>query len=185
MHDAIAEALHSHVLIFAAASNPNNVTSVTFPARLFPVYKLLCMFATTASAKPCSFNPPAIRKARFNFAILGEDIILPPLQNQPPQKPLCGTFFSTIVGAGVAAWIIDFSRHPDIRGNIDNVEYLNQVEGMSAVFAQMVSVIEANYHCLMPWKLLESSSLENKLNGQIRQDICKKISTALMTRYDI
>jgi hypothetical protein len=186
VNDAISDALHAKTLIFAAASNLSNFTSIAFPGRLFQTFRLFCMFSTTAGAKPtCDFNPAALKEARFNFAILGEGINVPPVQQGAIQKPLCGTSFSTIIAAGVAAQIIDFSSHPDVRGKIDDVESLCQVEGMSAVFAQMVSAVDNSYHCLTPWKLLGGLTVEDTPEEDIRADICKKISTALTTRYDV
>jgi hypothetical protein len=186
VNEAISDALHAKTLIFAAASNLSNFTSITFPGLLFQTFRLLCMFSTTAGAKPtCHFNPAALKKARFNFAILGEGINVPPVQCGAIQKPLYGTSFSTIIAAGVAAQIADFSSHPDVRGKIDDVGSLYQVEGMSAVFAQMVSAVDNGYHCLTPWKLLGGLSIESTSEEDIRADICKKISSALTTRYDI
>jgi hypothetical protein len=183
--EAISIAMYAKTLIFAAASNLSNFTSIAFPARLFQTFRLFCMFSTNAGAKPtCYFNPAAHKKATYNFAILGEGIQVPPIHNGAIQNPLSGTSFSTIVAAGVAAKIIDFSGHPDVRGKIDDVEALCQVEGMSEVFAQMVSAVDNSYHCLTPWKLLRGWRPEDAEEEEMRLQVCKTISNALTTRYD-
>jgi hypothetical protein len=112
----------------------------------------------------------------YNFAILGEDIQL------PNTKPLKGTSFSTIIAAGVAAQIIDFSMQPDIRNVIGSNEILRQVDGMSAVFARM-SARENKYHCLTPWTLLDGMTVQEHDEKDIRLAICRTISDALRTRH--
>jgi hypothetical protein len=137
---------------------------------------LFCLFSTTAGAKPVSpFNPAPVDDA-YNFAILGEDIQL------PNTKPLHGTSFSTIIAAGVAAQILDFSMHPDTRSKIPNNEILRQVDGMSAVFATM-SARENKYHCLTPWTLLDGMTPQEFDEKDIRIAICQTISAALKNRH--
>jgi hypothetical protein len=97
--------------------------------------------------------------------------------------PHRGTSFSTIIAAGVAAQILDFSRRQDVRGKLQDRRGLQQVDGMSAVFAQMVFAKENNYHCIAPWKLLGGMGLGAHLEEEIRDEICSTISTALKTRY--
>ncbi|KAF2120733.1 peptidase S8/S53 domain-containing protein [Lophiotrema nucula] len=176
--NAISDAKHAKILIFAAASNYGNTAGIFFPAWRFRYFDLFCLFSTTAGAKPASlFNPAPVDDA-FNFAILGEDIQL------PDTAPLNGTSFSTIIAAGVAAHILDFSMHPDTRSKIPSNETLRQVDGMSAVFATM-SVRENKYHCLTPWTLLGGMTPQEYDEEEIRTAICQTISEALKNRNKI
>ena len=135
------------------------------------------MFSTTAGAKPTSpFNPAPVDNV-FNFAILGEDIKL------PNTEPLRGTSFSTIIAAGVASQLLDFSMHPDMRGKIAN-DILRQVDGMTAVFAAM-AVRENKYHCLTPWTLLDGMTPQQFDEQDIRIAVCQTISDALKNRHKI
>lgn len=87
MEKAIDEARNANILIFAAASNYGNAVRIAFPGSLYINLKLLCMFSTNPNVRAISnFNPSALSKARYNFAILGENIRLPNL-----EKPLSGT----------------------------------------------------------------------------------------------
>ena len=47
-----------------------------------------------------------------------------------------------MIVTGVAAQIIDFSRHPDVQGNIYGEEGFRHVDSMSAVFAKMALAVE-------------------------------------------
>ncbi|KAF2849634.1 hypothetical protein T440DRAFT_479816 [Plenodomus tracheiphilus IPT5] len=176
--EAIAAAKFAKVLIFAAASNYGNTASIFFPAWRFRWADLFCLFSTTASAKPTSAFNPAPMDDAYNFAILGEDIRL------ADGKPLDGTSFSTIIAAGVAAQIIDFSLRPDTRGKIHNKEVLRQVDGMSAVFERM-STRENKYHCLTPWTLLNGMTPQEFDTEEIRTAICHTISEALRNRHKL
>jgi hypothetical protein len=50
---------------------------------------------------------------------------------------------------GVAARILDFSRHTDNRERIQRVDRLCTVQGMSAVFERMVEgAVDNGYHCI-------------------------------------
>jgi hypothetical protein len=176
---AIDEARNSHILIFAAASNYGNVVDIAFPGRLYIDLKLLCMFSTNSNVRaPSSFNPSVSSKARYSFAILGEDVRLP---NQ--EKLVSGTSFATMIGGAVAGRILDFSRHEDNRGRIRRVDKLHTVEGMSAVFETMVGgAVDNGYHCMAPWKILPPENKgEESGPKRLRERayICETISRAL------
>ncbi|KAJ9156211.1 Subtilisin-like protein [Pleurostoma richardsiae] len=150
MRKAIVEAKAKDVLVFAAASNYGNVKRIAFPARLH--YDVMCMFSTNASVKHSQFNPQPSPKLTHNLAVFGEGV-----QLGPSEPKLMGTSFSTAVGAGLAARLIDFSRHKDSRENLGpELPYLKLVDGMSSVFARMAGGGADNgYHCVAPWRLLE------------------------------
>lgn len=185
LEKAIDEARSDHILIFAAASNYSNFEDITFPGRLYLNLKLLCMFSTDASIRASpAFNPSALDKARYNFAILGENITHPLV-----NKPLSGTSFSTVIGGGVAARLLDFSTQQGIQSSIRRVDRIRTVEGMSEVFNKMSKEsVDNGYHCIAPWKILppESSVDDQDEAGKRlkqRNDVCETISRALETIY--
>ena len=161
------DALRARVLVFTSPSNYGNFRSITYPGILYSVNKVMCMFATTAECRPLlPFNPVAARKATYSFAILGHNVTIPPL-----KQPLTGTSLSTVIGTALAARILDFSRHPDIRGCLKDARHLRRVEGMSAVFAEMVDDPDNGYHCMTPLKLLPRNYEEED-----RQYLRRKVS---------
>jgi hypothetical protein len=179
LENAIDEAQHAGVLIFAAASNYGNAMDIASPGRLYIDLKLFCMFSTDANVRAHpKFNPSVLSKARYSFAILGEEVKIPKQENL-----VSGTSYATVIGGAVAARILDFARHTDNRGRIRKAEKLKTVEGMSAVFETMVgSAVDNGYHCLAPWKILP-----NEIRGETsgpkrlrdRAAICETISRAL------
>ncbi|KAF7502928.1 hypothetical protein GJ744_004804 [Endocarpon pusillum] len=179
MENAIDEARNARILVFAAASNYGNFFNIAFPGRLYIDLKLFCMFSTDANARALlSFNPSPSSKARYNFAILGENIKLPSLETL-----LSGTSFATMIGGAIAGRILDFSRHKDNRERIRRIDKLHTVEGMSAVFETMVeSAVDNRYHCISPWKILplEFNGCEpTQKRLRERAHICETISRAL------
>ena len=171
-------AIHARILVFTSPSNYGNFSSATFPGILYTVNKVFCMFATTAEVKPSPlYNPAVVRKATYNFAILGDNVMIPPL-----KEPLDGTSVSTVIGAALAARILDFSRHPDTRIYIKDAKYLRGVEGMSEVFAEMVDDPDNGYHCMSPWKLLPNDHEEQPME-ELRIEVSRRISNALKKRY--
>jgi hypothetical protein len=179
---AIYEMNHEHILVFAAASNYGNLREIAFPGRLYIHNKLICMFSTDSHVRCLSnFNPSASPAARYNFAILGENIVLPYV-----KEPLSGTSFATMIGAALAGRILDFSRHSDNRGRMRSAEVLSTVEGMSAVFAKMAQGGKDNgYDCMAPWKIIQHSADEDpgKKRKDERAHICDTISRALEDAY--
>lgn len=182
MTRAIDETNHARILVFAAASNYGNLREIAFPGRLYMYNKLICMFSTDSNVRCLpNFNPSASSAARYSFAVLGENIVLPYV-----KEPLSGTSFATMIGAALAGRILDFSRHSDNRGRIRGAEVLNTVEGMSAVFAKMARGGKDNgYDCMAPWKILQHSVDEDP--GKRREDerahVCETISRALEDIY--
>ncbi|OIW27244.1 hypothetical protein CONLIGDRAFT_715761 [Coniochaeta ligniaria NRRL 30616] len=181
LEDAIDEARNvpHRALVFAAASNYGNVGGIAFPGRLYINLKLFCMFSTDPKVRAFpSFNPSASSTARYSFAILGENVSLP---NQ--EGFLSGTSYATMIAAGVAGRILDFSRQKDSRANIRRIDKLRTVEGMSAVFETMVKgAVDNGYHCMRPWSILPpevrgEDQPSKRLRG--RAHICETISRAL------
>jgi hypothetical protein len=187
MEIAIDEARNDHILIFAPASNYGNVVEIAFPGRLYRDFKLLCMFCTEPNVRAhLNINPSVLRDARYSFAILGCDIVLPHV-----AEPLSGTSYATMIGAAVAGRILDFTRHKDTCERIRRVEKLKTVEGMSAVFSRMVNgVVDNGYHCMAPWKILppeipgeSNQETKDEKRSRERADVCETISRALEAPY--
>lgn len=181
---AIEAANGAGILTFAAASNYGNLAEIVFPGRLYTSYKVMCMFATDPSSRSSPlFNPSASRAARYSFAVLGENVSLPRVDGL-----LSGTSYATMIGAAVAARILDFARHKDVRAKLRCAESLKTVEGMSAVFALMArGAVDNGYHCLSPWKLIPLEIGEEEeaavRRTRVRQHICESISRALEYMY--
>ncbi|KAF7503457.1 hypothetical protein GJ744_003716 [Endocarpon pusillum] len=179
MKNAINEAHNARILIFATASNYGNFVNIAFPDRLYINLKLFYMFSTDANAQVLpSFNPSPSSKARYNFAILRENIRLPSLETL-----LSGTSFATMIRGAIAGRILDFSRHKDNRERIRRIDKLHTVEGMSAVFETMVeSAVDNRYHCMSPWKILPlgfNGGEPTQKRLRERAHICETISRAL------
>jgi subtilisin family serine protease len=179
MEKAIDEARHDHILIFAAASNYGNVVDIAFPGRLYIDLKLFCMFSTDPNVRALpTFNPSVLSKARYSFAILGENVGLPNMEGL-----LSGTSFATMIGGAVAGRILDFSRHKDNRERIRRTDKLYTVEGMSAVFERMVEgAVDNGYHCIAPWKILSPEVKDEAPTPKRLRErayICETISRAL------
>jgi subtilisin family serine protease len=179
LETAIDEARHAGILIFAAASNYGNAMDIAFPGRLYIDLKLFCMFSTNSSVRAHpKFNPSVSAKARYSFAILGEEVKIP-----KQEKLVSGTSYATVIGGALAARILDFAQHKDNRGRIRRADKLKTVEGMSAVFETMVgNAVDNGYHCLAPWKILPDEITGEdtepmRLRG--RAYICETISRAL------
>ncbi|KAK4201197.1 hypothetical protein QBC40DRAFT_324993 [Triangularia verruculosa] len=185
MIDAIVAAKSQRILIFAAASNHGgtygglrHAATVSFPARMSDV---ISVFSTNPCIEPSSFNPKP-SPVGYNFAILGENITLHPDENDN-RALLSGTSFATAVAAGVAARLLDFSRHPDATTWIKRADDLRLTDGMSAIFAYMAKdENKKGYHCMRPWKLLDDlGHLEERdpsLQEQ-RKDVCQTITRIL------
>ncbi|RAK77448.1 subtilisin-like protein [Aspergillus fijiensis CBS 313.89] len=142
---AIDQASNVGVLIFAAASNWGNRGRVAFPAR--HNLKTMCIFSTNPDDQASSFNPEP-REHADNFAILGEDLAHP----ADPTIRESGTSMATAIAAGLAARIIDFSRHAD-NTTIERVADVGSLAGMTAIF-RFMSKRAGSFQCVSPLRLL-------------------------------
>ncbi|KAK4176936.1 hypothetical protein QBC36DRAFT_372900 [Triangularia setosa] len=140
---------------------------------------VIAMFSTDTNIIPSSFNSKPNPRG-YNFAILGEDVIF---HADDGSEPLSGTSFATAIGAGIAARILDFSRHPDSCQWLQRVDGLKRTEDMSAIFAYMAKDgEESGYHCMRPWKLLDGlSDSEDGAQSmeEMRKVVCQTISRTL------
>ncbi|KAH0436513.1 hypothetical protein CcaCcLH18_04319 [Colletotrichum camelliae] len=128
---AIDYANERNALVFAAASNYGNLPMerIAYPARLYTMRKVFCMFGSDSNARCLPAFNPSPQKSYDNFAILGENIVL------GDDRPVSGTSFSTVLGAGLAGRIIDFSRQSDSNIAIKSPANLLKVEGMTMYWA--------------------------------------------------
>ncbi|RAH48752.1 subtilisin-like protein [Aspergillus brunneoviolaceus CBS 621.78] len=145
LHRAIDQASNAGVLIFAAASNWGNRGRVAFPAR--HNLRTMCIFSTNPDDQASSFNPEP-REHADNFAILGEDLVHP----ADPTIRESGTSMATAIAAGLAARIIDFSRHAD-NTTIERVGDVGSLAGMTAIF-RFMSKRDGSFQCVSPLRLL-------------------------------
>lgn len=180
MYEAIRAARAQNVLVFAAASNYGNMTRIAFPARL--THDVVCMFCTNALAKTSqSFNPKPSTKRTHNLAIFGEEVELPGTHGH--VVILKGTSMSTAIAAGLAAHLIDFSRHTDSRKSFGKeAAHLKNMAGMESVFTKMAGGPSGDgYYCVVPWSLLNDIDT-SKSRALKRAAVCETIKAALRER---
>jgi hypothetical protein len=159
LQEAVQKACGASKLIFAAASNWGNLGPVAFPAR-HNLYTI-CIFSTDTHNRASDFNPER-RPDAHNFAILGEDFQHPGYSDQRVR----GTSTATAAAAGLAALIIDFSRHHDNQ-SIVRVADISKMLGMIAIFNSM-SERAGEFKCIMPHKLLPTDY--NAMESQKRRE---------------
>ncbi|KAM0445191.1 hypothetical protein ACHAO4_009896 [Trichoderma viride] len=173
LQDAVQKASAANKLVFAAASNWGNLGPVAFPARhnLYTV----CVFSTDTHNRASHFNPER-RPEAHNFAILGEDFQHPGDANQRVR----GTSTATAAAAGLAALIIDFTRHQDNYQSIFRLADVSKMLGMIAIF-NAISKRAGEFKCIMPLKLLPSEysgmSLQQK-KEYIRDSLSRAMDQA-------
>ncbi|KAF3912464.1 Ankyrin-3 [Dactylellina cionopaga] len=175
MRQAIHKASAKGTIIFAAASNYGSVKGISFPARMYPEYTLMCMFACSGMGKAKNeFNPEPKREFN-NFALLGEDV---PVYSHLTQKTRNGTSYATFVASAVAGLILDFARQEDVQAEADDLKKLSSVPGMSVVFEIMAKGgRDDNYDCVVPSKLLGNTKISDR--EKKRKRIWDRISIAL------
>lgn len=173
LQEAVQKASCANKLIFAAAANWGNSGPVAFPTR-HDLYTI-CIFATNTLSKDSIFNPEH-RAESHNFAVLGEDFQHP----ADPNKRLSGTSMVTAAAAGLAALIVDFSRHEDNRGVILRVADVGKMLGMIAIFNSMATKT-GKFKCVVPTNLLPSdySSLRpEEKRSYVRDSISRAMDKA-------
>ncbi|RSM08195.1 hypothetical protein CEP52_004869 [Fusarium oligoseptatum] len=170
---ATAGGAEPEILVFAAASNWQNISGVAYPASMTD--RVICIFCCNGGLKPSRQWNPNPRNNAANFAFLGEDVIL-----DSGPKPLCGTSVSTALAAGLAAKLLDFSRQPDVQSWISKAsrEKMRTKAGMSAIFKEMSRKnVSEKYECVAPWKILPAQLDHGR--KKIREAICTIIEKAM------
>ena len=95
---------------------------------------------------------------------------------------MTGTSYSTSIAAGVAGWLVHFSRQPGPAAKIRNVEDLKTFAGMESVLLKTVRD-SCGYDCIVPWSLLDNCPNATQLEA-LRDRICEAISSALESKDD-
>ena len=176
---AIEEANISRILTFASTSNYANLEDLYFPGCLYAHGKVITLFSTNAMVKASTPHNPTPRETAKDkaFAILGEDIVL------DSTTTLNGTSFSTTIGAGVAARVIDFARVPTHRGKIGKVEEFKKVEGMLSVFGRMAPRTDNSYRCMAPWQICDIRQMDSEERADAikrqQDEVCQSLREAL------
>lgn len=120
-----------------------------------------------------------------NLAIFGEGVQLPGLRGGDDAVRLNGTSMSTAIAAGLAARLIDFSRHRDCRGIFgEEAADLKRMAGMESVFAKMAGGASGDgYYCVVPRSLLNDIRSDETREAK-RAAICNTIKVDLRERND-
>ena len=148
IHDASGK-----MLIFAAPTNESNVSEIAYPARHHA--EVFCTFSTDGCINTSRRLNPTIGVEGYNFAILGENI------KTFSGEEKSGTSFSTAIAAGLAARLLDFSKHRDCQGKLSRHASMMKIKyGMSKVLCAM-SIADAGFQCLKPWQLLPKDLREH------------------------
>ncbi|KAH6627029.1 peptidase S8/S53 domain-containing protein [Chaetomium sp. MPI-SDFR-AT-0129] len=97
----------SQVLVFASAGNDQwpNLNPIAFPARCPGVFSI---HSHDGHGNPSPFTPKP-QKDSPNFQVVGHDIQIVGLGGSAPHT-VRGTSCSTPIAAGIAAFLLDFSR---------------------------------------------------------------------------
>lgn len=171
LRKAIKEAHEKEILIFAAAANWGNAgPGPAFPAAIRDHVFCIssCGGDLWASEK---MNPPG-RNNADNFACLGENVRL-----EGYKEALTGTSVASALAAGLAARILDFSRHVDSREAGCDEQKLRTRPGMRAVFKK-ISKKDDLFRCIAPWLLCQGPSVPSDIQAG-RKQIQKVIKRAL------
>ncbi|KAF3763412.1 subtilisin-like protein, partial [Cryphonectria parasitica EP155] len=121
------------VLILAAASNNTALESepVGFPARASE--HVICVNSSSAADMKSNFSPEGI-DGQANLSAVGEGIkaswplLLQSHNSNQPYKILDGTSSATIIAAGIAALILDFSRYNGLTLRDDELKSWNKMK---------------------------------------------------------
>jgi hypothetical protein len=169
LRKAIKGAHEKEILVFAAAENWGNaVPGPAFPAAIRDHVFCIssCGGNLWASKK---MNPPG-RKDADNFACLGEKVRLPGY-----KEALTGTSVASALAAGLAARILDFSRHVDSREAGCDEQKLRTRPGMRAVFKK-ISHEDGLFRCIAPWLLgqMPSARSDTRPSREQVQNVIRK-----------
>ncbi|KAJ4317177.1 hypothetical protein N0V84_007481 [Fusarium piperis] len=169
------------ILVFAAASNWQNIGGVAYPANMTD--RVICIFCCNGGLKNSRQWNPNPRDHAANFAMLGEDVVL------DSGTPLPGgTSVSTALSAGLAAKLLDFSRQPEVQSWMSKAsrDKMRTKAGMSAILKEMSqNNVSEGYQCVAPWDILPAGT---KVSGsanreKVRESICTIIEKAMRKAY--
>ncbi|KAL2692428.1 hypothetical protein Neosp_002837 [[Neocosmospora] mangrovei] len=164
------------ILVFAAASNWQNINGVACPASMTDrVIGIFCCNGGLKNSRQWNPNP---RNHAANFAMLGEDVAL-----DSGMRLLGGTSVSTALAAGLAAKLLDFSRQPDVQSWISKAsrEKMKTKAGMSAILKEMSrNNVNEGYECIAPWEILPADAASGIASREkVREAVCTIIKKAM------
>ncbi|KAH7202857.1 uncharacterized protein BKA55DRAFT_587682 [Fusarium redolens] len=171
IEEATAGGDRPEILVFAAASNSQNIHKVAFPANMED--RVFCIFCCNGGlVHSRQWNPSALPSPR-NFAMLGEDVEL-----HSGRTLAGGTSISTALVAGLAAKLLDFSRQPQVRDRRTLLgRKMQKRAGMSLIFRAIASKGNDGYQYLEPWEILPD--LKGRSRSSVREGICTIIEKAV------
>ncbi len=162
LEDALKHATRHDVLLFAAASNDRHLEEapIGFPAIDDNV---ICIFSEKTPSFRSTFSPLG-RESWNNFSVLGEEVegawISEAVGDQGTTTRQSGTSCATAIAAGVAALILEFSRHSGHK-QVKNAQKLRVRAIMEKVLWQCTDKAQGHeYNLLKPWLLLGASNYD-------------------------
>ncbi|KAI8724179.1 hypothetical protein NCS52_00275600 [Fusarium sp. LHS14.1] len=173
---ATAEGEAPEILVFAAASNWQNINGVAYPASMTDrVIGIFCCNGGLKNSRQWNPNP---RNHAANFAMLGEDVVL-----DSGMRLIGGTSVSTALAAGLAAKLLDFSRQPDVQSWMSRAsrDKMRTKAGMSAILKEMSRKnVSEGYECVAPWEILpDNADSGSATREKVREDVCTIIKKAM------
>lgn len=166
--DAIEFANRQGVLLFAAASNYGltQQNDIFYPAR---DYRVVSVDAEDGRGNPASFALHSIHgSGTVRYCAPGLSVDSP-----VTAAPMCGSSFACPVAAGVAALVLEFSRHEEVAlSKSDSVQSaLSSAVGMLKVFERMSQQAISNpgFRMLYPWHFFRDDSRDTVTREIIAQ----------------
>ncbi|RTE76398.1 hypothetical protein BHE90_009126 [Fusarium euwallaceae] len=173
---ATAGGAEPEILVFAAASNWQNISGVAYPASMAD--RVICIFCCNGGLKPSRNWNPNPRAHAANFAMLGEDVEL-----DSGERLSGGTSVSTALAAGLAAKLLDFSRQPDVQSWMSKAsrDKMRTKAGMSAILKEMSrNNVSEGYQCVAPWEILAVTAVSGgPSRKKVREAMCTIIEKAM------
>ena len=149
LEQAIRDAEHAKILVFAAASNDGGNRKRAYPAR---DDKVICVHSSDGQGNPSDFSPTPIQN-QDNFSTLGEAVrsswpvgLCDLEKNTEAMIYKSGTSFATPIAAATAAFLLVYARQ-----NLSPAEasLLKRTAGMKAVL-NLISESRKGYNYIAP-----------------------------------
>lgn len=153
VEQAIGDAHHKKILMFAATSNDGQNGDCLYPARQLEVIDIS---SATAMGSSSDSNPPSTED-RCRFTCLGEDIALEAMKKDDicliERGRISGASFATPFAVGIAAMVLGFvAQHENQTGRGMLFTKLHDTSRMRRVLEKMSTLQNDGSHWLTPWK---------------------------------